>query len=65
MSVKDALAEVGTVEGYYAADMANSLAFKYGIEMPIVRECYRIMYEGKDVKKALLDLLNRPNKSER
>jgi len=65
VSVKDALAEVGTVEGYYAADMANSLAFKYGIEMPIVRECYRIMYEGKDVKKALLDLLNRPNKSER
>ncbi len=64
VSVETALAEVGTVEGYYAADMANSLAERYCIEMPIINECYKIMYEGKDVKKALLDLLNRPNKSE-
>jgi len=63
--LKEALDEVGTVEGYYAADMANSLALKHGTEMPIVNECYKIMYEGKDVKRALLDLLNRPNKSER
>lgn len=60
-----ALEEVGTVEGYYAANMANSLAYKYSVEMPIVNECYKIMYEEKDVKRALLDLLNRPNKSER
>ena len=63
--VKQALDEVGTVEGYYAADMTNSLAVKYSVEMPIVNECYKIMYEEKDVKRALLDLLNRPNKSER
>ena len=62
--VEKALKEVGTVEGYYAAKMANALAEKYGIEMPIVSECYKTMYEGKDVKRALLDLLNRPNKSE-
>lgn len=65
IDVKQALDEVGTVEGYYAADMTNSLALKCGVEMPIVNECYKIMYEGKDVKRALLDLLNRPNKSER
>ena len=64
VSVGDALKEVGTVEGYYAADMAYSLSQKYGIEMPIVSECYKIMYENKDVKRALLDLLNRPNRSE-
>lgn len=63
--IKQALKEVGTVEGYYAADMTNSLAAKYDVEMPIVNECYKIMYEEKDVKRALLDLLNRPNKSER
>lgn len=62
--VKDALSEVGTVEGYYAADMAYSLSKRYAIEMPIISECYKIMYENKDVKKALLDLLNRPNRSE-
>ena len=63
-SVSKALEEVGTVEGYYAANMAYALSQKYGIDMPIVRECYKIMYENKDVKKALLDLLNRPNRSE-
>ena len=62
--VSKALEEVGTVEGYYAANMAYALSQKYGIDMPIVRECYKIMYENKDVKKALLDLLNRPNRSE-
>ena len=65
MSVKDALEQVGTVEGYYAAEMADSLSKKYGIEMPIVNECYKVMYESKDVKNAFLDLINRPNKSER
>ena len=62
--IKQALDEVGTVEGYYAADMANSLAKRYNIEMPIISECYKILYEGKDVKSALSDLLNRPNRQE-
>ena len=62
--VKTALAEVGTVEGYYAAEMAYSLSKEYNIEMPIVRECYAILYEGKDAKTALKDLMNRPGKSE-
>lgn len=65
ISVEEALSEVGTVEGYYAADMAHSLAVKYRVEMPIVTACYSIMYENKDVKIALFELLNRPNKSER
>lgn len=64
VSVETALKEVGTVEGYFAADMAYALSQKYGIDMPIISECYKIMYENKDVKKALLDLLNRPNRSE-
>lgn len=63
-AVSKALEEVGTVEGYYAANMAHALSVKYGIDMPIINECYKIMYENKGVKKALLDLLNRPNKSE-
>lgn len=64
MPVADALSEVGTVEGYYAAEMAYLLSQKYGIDMPIVSECYKIMYQNKDVKEALYDLLNRPNRSE-
>lgn len=63
-SVKDALAEVGTVEGYYACEMAHKLAEKYGIGLPIIEECYNILYLDRDVKSALRDLMTRPNRSE-
>ena len=63
-SVKTALEEVGTVEGYYAANMAYNLAKKFNIEMPIISECYSILYENKDVKTALYDLMSRPGRSE-
>ncbi len=62
--VKTALAEVGTVEGYYASELAYSLSQKYNIEMPIIGECYAILYENKDVKNALYDLMSRPGRSE-
>lgn len=62
--VKEALETVGTVEGYYAVFMAYALAEKYSIEMPIINEIYKIIYEEKNVKEALYDLMNRPNKQE-
>ena len=62
--VNQALSEVGTVEGYYAAELAYSLAKKYKIEMPITEECYAILYENKDVKDVLNDLMRRPKRSE-
>lgn len=64
VDVKTALREVGTVEGYYAAEMAYKLAIKYNIEMPIISECYSILYENKDVRTALYDLMSRPGRSE-
>lgn len=64
VSVKDALEQVGTVEGYYAAEMAHKLSLKYGIELPIISECYAVLYEGKDIKQALSDLMRRPGRSE-
>lgn len=62
--VNQALCEVGTVEGYYAAELAYSLAKKYKIEMPITEECYAILYENKDVKDVPNDLMRRPKRSE-
>lgn len=62
--IETALKEVGTVEGYYAANMANGLAEKYNIEMPIIFECYEILYKNKDVKLAVGNLMNRPSRSE-
>lgn len=62
--VNQALSEVGTVEGYYAAELAYLLAKKYKIEMPITEECYAILYENKDVKDVPNDLMRRPKRSE-
>lgn len=62
--VKDALQQVGTVEGYYAAEMAHKLSLKYGIELPIISECYAVLYEGKDIRQALSELMGRPGRSE-
>lgn len=64
MPIDEALKEVGTVEGYYAADMAHALARKYKIEMPIIEECYAVLYGGKDVRNVTNDLMRRPNRSE-
>ena len=63
--VQQALEEVGTVEGYYSTLMARELALKYHIEMPIVEECYSILYENKDVRLVVQDLMLRPPKAER
>ena len=62
--IKTALEEVGTVEGYYAAEMAYELGQKYNIELPIINECYAVLYGGKDVSEVPMDLMMRPNKSE-
>ena len=64
MPIKQALEEVGTVEGYYAADMAYSLCKKFKIEMPIIEECHAVLYEGKDVHNVTNDLMRRPKRSE-
>lgn len=63
-SAKDAVAEVGTVEGYFASASAFALARKMGVEMPITEQCYRICYEDKAPLQALVDLMRRPMRHE-
>lgn len=64
MPIDAALKEVGTVEGYYAAEMAHSLSEKYNVELPIINECYSILYKNKAVQDVVYDLMTRPIKSE-
>lgn len=52
------------VEGVGTARAANDLAKRHGVEMPITGEIYRILYENKDPKKAVHDLMTRPPKTE-
>lgn len=64
-TAQEAIAEVGmTVEGYTAAACGYRLAAQYGVEMPITREIYRVLYEGKDVRLAVRDLMGRPGRHE-
>lgn len=64
VDVETALSEVGTVEGYYAAEMAYKVALQSKIDMPIINEIYMVLYENKDVKTAVFDLMSRPGRSE-
>lgn len=64
ISVEEAKRAVGTVEGYFATEAAQLLAQKTGVEMPIVNECYEILYKGKNAKDSLINLMSRDKKSE-
>ena len=52
------------VEGVYAAKAAKGLAEKYNISMPIVTEVNAILFEGKNAKDALQELMFRDKKPE-
>jgi glycerol-3-phosphate dehydrogenase (NAD(P)+) len=51
-------------EGVKTAKAARELAKKYNVDMPIVDEVYNILYEGKDPKRAVKDLMKRELKEE-
>lgn len=64
-TAKEAVEKVGmTVEGYRTTLAAWRLAKKAGVEMPIVNECYQVLYEGKDPHEAIGDLMMRQRKHE-
>lgn len=52
------------VEGIKTADAAYSLSKEFGVEMPIVSEAYKILFENKPAKDAVYDLMIRDKKSE-
>lgn len=54
----------GVAEGAYTVTAAVALAERHGVEMPIAREVNAVLYEGKSVAAALMDLLSRDSKDE-
>lgn len=65
MEPKQAVKEIGAVvEGYYAAATAKTLADKLGVEMPIAAAAYEVLYNGKDVRSVLTELMTREKKDE-
>lgn len=51
-------------EGIWTSESVVELADKFGIEMPISREVYKILFEGASPLDSVLSLMRRPLKSE-
>ena len=65
MSMQEAMDEVKmVVEGVYSAKAAKELAEKYDVEMPIITEINKVLFEGKSAAEAVIDLMVRDKKVE-
>ena len=64
-TVRQAMEEVGAVvEGYYAAESIYQLAQREGVDMPICRCAYEVLYQGKEVRDVVTELMTRAKKDE-
>ncbi len=54
----------GVAEGAYTVQAAVALAGQHGVEMPIAEQVHAVLYEGKDVRTSVVDLLARASKDE-
>ena len=64
-SMDEAMKEVKmVVEGVYSAKAAAQLAEKYHVEMPIISEINKVLFEGKPAADAVRDLMIRDKKVE-
>lgn len=52
------------VEGVYSAKAALHLAEKFQVEMPIIEEINKVLFENKDPREAVVDLMCRDKKFE-
>jgi glycerol-3-phosphate dehydrogenase (NAD(P)+) len=65
MTLRDILASTKSVaEGVATSLSANELSKKYSVEMPIVEQVYKVIYEDKSPAEAVRMLMNRTLKSE-
>lgn len=64
-SMEEAIREVNmVVEGIVSAKAAKELADKYEVEMPIVEQVNRVLFDGVDPREAVDDLMLRDLKAE-
>ncbi len=65
LTCDEALDKIGmVVEGMRTARSICALADRYGVELPISREVYSVIYEGKSPSMAVRDLMRRDAKPE-
>ncbi|MCR4732703.1 MAG: NAD(P)-dependent glycerol-3-phosphate dehydrogenase [Lachnospiraceae bacterium] len=62
---KEAMEQVHmVVEGVYSAKAALALGKKYHMDLPIISEVNKVLFEGKSARIAMYDLMNRDKKTE-
>lgn len=61
----EAVAQVGTVEGYTNAKTAYRLALENNVDTPIIEQVVKVCYENADPQESLRALMNRATKHER
>ncbi len=65
MPAAEAVAKVGTVEGYTNAKTAYRLALDHNVDTPIIEQVVRVCYEDADPKTSIGALMGRASKHER
>ncbi len=65
MKAAEAVANVGTVEGYNNCGIAFRMAKKLGVRTPIIDELYKICFEDKTPQESVRSLMTRPQRHER
>ncbi len=64
-SLEETLKKISmVVEGVNTAKAAYNLSKKYNVSMPITTEAFKVLFEGKDAKTAVLDLMTRSKTAE-
>lgn len=65
MNLDEAVKSIGmVVEGVKTAKSAHQLSEKYNVELPISDAIYKVLYQGKNVKNAVDELMLRDKKHE-
>jgi len=54
----------GVPEGVLTCKAVASLAAEHGVEMPITQQIYAVLFDGKDPRQAVTDLMTRQQKDE-
>ena len=63
--VEEAIKQVGmVVEGVNATKAAKKIVQKYDVDTPIINATYSVLFEGKDPKEIVVELMTREKKSE-
>ena len=64
-TMEEAMKEVNqVVEGVYSAKAAKALADQYQVNMPIVQEVYKVLFEGASAAEAVRNLMLRDKTTE-